>query len=207
MSVMNEALAAHMLVVCGPSGVGKSSLVARVLDRFETASLSVSYTTRERREHEIGGTHYHFVTRDRFESLVATDHFAEWAEVHGNLYGTPTDAIREAQERDRDLLFDIDYQGAGQLRARFPTCWAVLVTPPDMQQLEARLRGRATETEDSISRRLGAARHELAQVGDFDFVIRNDDIDRAVEEITAVYVALRLRRVRHRAEVDRLVRG
>lgn len=189
-------LGEHMLIVCGPSGVGKSTLVKGLLERTPQTMLSVSYTTRPSRANERDGVHYHFVDRSRFEAMIAAGAFAEWAEVHGNLYGTARTSLEEARAAGRDVVFDIDYQGARQLKAGYPGAWGVLVFPPSLSDLEARLRGRGTESEEVVARRLAKAREELAQVALFDFVLVNDDLERAAAALQGIYAALRLRRWR-----------
>ncbi len=180
-----------LLIVCGPSGVGKTSLCDALLERQERLTLSVSYTTRPRRGEEVDGVSYHFVGRDHFEKMRQDRAFAEWAEVHGNYYGTPTAVIEAAWERGQDLLFDIDYQGARQLKERYPDATAVLVAPPDLKTLEARLRGRGTDSDEVIEGRLAAARHELEQYPLFDFVVENGEFEEAAQVLTAIYVASR----------------
>lgn len=180
-----------LLIVCGPSGVGKTSLCDMLLARKERLTLSVSYTTRPRRGDEEDGEDYHFVDRDRFEAMREKRAFAEWAEVHGNYYGTPTAVIEAAWERGQDLLFDIDYQGARQLKERYPDATAVLVAPPALKTLEERLRGRGTDSDEVIESRLAAARHELEQYPLFDYVVKNCDLEEAAQVLTSIYVASR----------------
>jgi guanylate kinase len=180
-----------LLIVCGPSGVGKTSLGRRLLAANEQLTLSVSYTTRARRGQEVDGEAYHFVDEKSFKEMRDREAFAEWAEVHGNFYGTPTSAIEEAWRADQDVLFDIDYQGARQLKERYPEATAVLVTPPDMKTLEGRLRGRGTDSEEVIRGRLAKARHELEQYELFDFIVENGEFERAVQVMQSIYTAAR----------------
>ncbi|OIP44587.1 MAG: guanylate kinase [Deltaproteobacteria bacterium CG2_30_63_29] len=195
---MDEAalLGEHMLIVCGPSGAGKSTLVRRALERHEAVRLSISFTTRAPRGQEKNGVDYHFVSLERFEEMKARDAFAEWALVHGNYYGTARATIQGAAQRGWDLLFDIDYQGATQLKAAFPSAWSVLVSPPNLATLEARLRGRKTDAEDVILRRLQKAREELEQRRLFDFIVVNDDLERATESLLSIYHAMSSRQLR-----------
>ncbi len=180
-----------LLIVCGPSGVGKTSLCDNLLKRRPRLTLSVSYTTRERRGEEEDGVDYHFVDEDQFQAMREAGEFAESAEVHGNWYGTSMSVIEAAWQRGRDLLFDIDYQGARQLKERVPTANAVLIAPPDLITLEERLHGRATDSDEVIEERLSAARHELAQYELFDHIVENDDFDRAAGVLDSIYVATR----------------
>ena len=183
-----------LFIVCGPSGVGKTSLSAELLEQYDSLGFSVSYTTRQARQGEVDGEDYHFVSESTFRAMIEAGEFAEWAEVHGNLYGTAFQVIRQAWEAGRDLLFDIDYQGARQLKESFPDGTGVLVVPPDMQTLERRLRGRGSESEASFERRIDNARQELAQYELFDYIVENDDFDRAVDVLSSVYLAARHRR-------------
>lgn len=190
-----------LLIVTAPSGAGKTTLVGELLERDELVRLSVSYTTREAREGERDGVHYHFVDVATFRSLRDEGEFLEWAEVHGNYYGTSKRWIREQLEAGHDILLEIDWQGTQQVRKSFPDAVAIFILPPSLETLEARLRGRGTDSEDVIGRRLLAARGEMRHVGEFDYVILNDVLDDAAENLTAIVRASRLRyerqRVRH----------
>lgn len=180
-----------LLIVCGPSGVGKTSLCDALLASGPKLTLSVSYTTRPRRGDEVDGQNYHFIGSEEFERMKDAGKFAEWAEVHGNYYGTSTEVVEAAWDSGRDLLFDIDYQGARQLKQRYPDATAVLIAPPDMQVLARRLRGRGTDSDEVIENRLKAARHELAQYPLFDYVVENGEFDEAVKVLESIYVAAR----------------
>lgn len=180
-----------LLILCGPSGVGKTSLSDSLLSDSPFLSVSISYTTRPQRGEEKEGEAYHFVSPDRFLEMRDSGAFAEWAEVHGNYYGTSRAVIEEAWESGKDLLFDIDYQGAKQLKEAYPDAVAVLIAPPDMETLEERLRGRGTDSPEVIRRRLGAARHELEQYHLFDYIIENGNFNRARKDLFAVYLASR----------------
>ena len=194
-----------LMIVCGPSGVGKTSLCHGLLERFDDLSFSVSYTTREQREGEVDGEDYHFVSEERFEEMRSADQFAEWAEVHGHHYGTSFRVMRDAWEADKDLIFDIDYQGARQLKEAFPKSTGVLIIPPDMASLERRLRRRGSESSASLERRLDNAKKELSQYHLFDFIIENDDIERAQEVLASVFVAARHWRDLQAPNVERLL--
>lgn len=180
------------LVVCGPSGVGKGTLLARLRRQYADFAFSVSCTTRAPRPGERDGADYHFVTRERFEALRAEGHFAEWAEVHGNYYGTPKAPVAEHLAAGRDIIFDIDVQGAFQLREHFPDGLYVFILPPSLTVLEARLRGRGTDSEAQIQKRLRNAAGELRQAHRFDYLVVNDDLDAAYDDLRAVYKAGRL---------------
>ncbi len=180
------------LVLCAPSGTGKTTLVRRLAHEFPRFAFSISCTTRSPRPGEVDGRDYLFLSREKFVALREQGHFAEWAEVHGNLYGTPLLAARELLAAGRDLLFDIDVQGAAQLKNTLPQAKFVFLLPPSLAELKARLRGRGSETEESLARRLENAKKELAQASWFDFWIINDDLELAYQELVAVYRAISL---------------
>jgi guanylate kinase len=180
-----------LLIVAGPSGVGKSSLCKRLLREFGTLHMSISYTTRQPRGAEVDGAAYHFISVSEFESMVGRGEFAESAFVHGNHYGSSRGAISGVLDSGDDVLFDIDYQGARQLKEAFPNARAVLLMPPSMAILESRLRGRDTDGEDVIQRRLAAARHELSQFDLFDYAIVNDEFEHAYDALRGIYLSVR----------------
>lgn len=180
------------LVICAPSGTGKTTLIKRLLAEFPRFAFSLSCTTRPPRPNEVNGADYDFLTREEFERRRDAGFFAEWAEVHGNYYGTPLAATRELLSQGRDMLFDIDVQGASQLRRSVPGARLIFILPPSREELERRLRGRGTETEESIARRLAAAGAELTQAHWFNLWIINDDLEQAWQELRAAYVAASL---------------
>ena len=187
-----------MLVLSSPSGAGKSTIARNLLEDRELAlTLSVSVTTRPRRPSEIDGVHYHFVTRREFEQRRAADQLLEWAEVHGNFYATPREPVEIAMSEGRDMLFDIDWQGADQLREKIPAdVVSVFILPPSMRELKERLKRRAENTEADIARRLANARVEMEHWREYDYVVVNEDLDRAYAQVRSVVVAERLRRNR-----------
>lgn len=180
-----------LLVVSSPSGAGKTTLARRLMAEFpDRITFSVSYTTRPPRERETPGVDYHFVDGPTFERMVSEDRFAEWAQVHGHRYGTARSAIEEAFAEGKDVLFDIDYQGGRQLKARYPAeSVRVFVLPPDMRTLARRLRGRATDAPEVIARRLAKAVDELGHYHAYEYLLVNDDLDRAYDELRAIYLA------------------
>lgn len=183
------------LVLSAPSGAGKSTLVARLRAEFPGFAYSISCTTRAPRQGEEDGVHYHFLTRDAFLAKREAGFFAEWAEVHGNFYGTPKGPVEEMLGKGQDILFDIDVQGAMQLKRVFPQALYVFILPPTREVLEQRLRGRGTDAEDVIAKRLKNALGELNEAANFDYLIINDDLEEAADELRAVYVAGRARAV------------
>lgn len=195
------------LIVTSPSGAGKTTLVRRLLQRNPDLVQSVSTTTRAPRSGEQDGRDYHFVARERFDEVIARGGFAEWAEVHGQRYGTSLERIAEARGRYRGMVFVIDQQGARQLKAKVPEAVGVFVLPPSFAMLEERLRGRGTDSEESIARRLRDARVELTHYGLFDYVLLNDDVDRAADELHAIVAAERARRWRRASLVEAVIRG
>jgi guanylate kinase len=191
-----------LLVVSGPSGAGKSTLCDRLREEFPGFQLSVSYTTRAPRGNEVDGEHYHFVSRERFEKMIEEGAFVEWASVHGNLYGTARHVIEEALDAGCSLLFDIDYQGALLMRAAFAEALCVMLLPPSIEELERRLRGRGTDSEEVIARRMANALGEIAQVEAFDFLIFNESVEPAYNELRAVVLAHEARRDLRLEEVE-----
>src|SRR5262245_5493015 len=186
-----------MLVLSSPSGAGKTTLSRRLLEADPGVELSVSVTTRQRRANETDGRDYHFIDKDRFARMIADDDLLEWAEVFGNLYGTPRAPVEAALAAGRDVLFDIDWQGTQQLREKARGDMAsIFVLPPSMTELERRLRERALDNEGVIKSRMAKAGDELSHWPEYDYVILNDDIDRAFGEVCAILAAERLRRER-----------
>lgn len=182
-----------LYIVTAPSGAGKTTLVHAVLEREPGLALSISYTTRAPRPGEVDGRDYRFVSREEFLRLRDGGELLEWAEVHGNYYGTSRTWIETQLQQDRDVLLEIDWQGARQVRRMFPHAVSIFILPPSLEALEARLRDRGTDSEATIARRLAAAREEMRHVEEFDYVIINDRLERAIDELTAVVRAARLR--------------
>ena len=176
-------------IICGPSGVGKGTVVARLLASDPTLYFSVSATTRAPRAGEADGVHYHFLNRETFEQWIAAGDFLEYAEYVGNLYGTPRLYVDRAMEQGRDVLLDIEIQGAEQVRQKRPETVRIYVAPPSWAELERRLVGRGTEDMEKVRFRLARGREEFAAARDFDYLVINDTVDRAVDELRAIMYA------------------
>jgi guanylate kinase len=186
-----------MLVLSSPSGAGKSTIARNLLETDPGLSISVSVTTRKRRGNEIEGVHYHFISQREFERLRDSGALLEWAQVHGNFYGTPREPVEEAMAEGRDMLFDIDWQGAQQLQENMRAdVVSVFILPPTMAELRSRLHRRAEDAEDVIATRLTNARDEIGHWREYDYVVINDDLDRAFPAVQAIVKAERLRRDR-----------
>ena len=198
-----------MLILSSPSGAGKTTLTRMLVqDRALDLSLSVSVTTRTRRSSEMDGVHYRFVSRPQFDAMRAADDLLESAEVHGNAYGTPRGPVEAVLRQGRDMLFDIDYQGTAQVRAKAPAdVVTIFVLPPSMKELRARLLRRAEDAREVIDKRLEAARHEIQRWTAYDFVLVNDDLEASYAQVVAILTAERLRRERVSAGVGEFVKA
>lgn len=183
----------NIFIVCAPSGAGKTSLVKALLARDSRIRLSVSYTTRARRPGEEDGRDYRFVDRDSFQKMLERGEFLESAEVHGNHYATSQTWINGQRKQDHDIVLEIDWQGARQVRQLIPDAIGIFILPPSLATLRSRLTDRRQDSPEVIARRLDAARGELAHVEEFDYVIINDEFDNAVEDLVSIVRAARLR--------------
>lgn len=194
-----------LLIVSSPSGAGKTTLCNRLRAEFPQIRFSVSHTTRKPRPNEVDGREYHFTDKETFTRMVDENAFAEWAHVHGNMYGTSLSEIDMARQTGNGVLFDVDYQGARMIKARMPEAIGVFILPPSLAELERRLRGRGTEDEPTTLRRLQAAKGEIEHYGFFDYVIVNNDIQRAYDNLRAVVFAERCKRDRHALLCEQLL--
>jgi guanylate kinase len=186
-----------MLVLSSPSGAGKSTIARNLLESDKAFELSVSVTTRPRRASEIDGVHYHFRGQREFEMLRDNDALLEWAEVHANFYATPREPAEAAMSEGRDMLFDIDWQGAEQLRDKMRgDIVSIFILPPTMRELKERLRRRAEDQDSVIEARLNNARAEIEHWRDYDYIVINDDLDAAFHSVQSIVAAERLRRDR-----------
>ena len=194
-----------LFVVSAPSGTGKTTVVERLVHVLPDLALSRSYTSRAARPGEADGVDYNFVSRARFEEMMAADAFMECADVFGNLYGTSGADAERVLEQGRDLVLVIDVQGARQVRARHPGTVGVFVMPPSFAVLEQRLRGRSKDTEAAMQRRLETARAEVAAFAEYEYVIVNDELDACVDRLRAIVLAERTRLRSARTEAERIV--
>jgi guanylate kinase len=194
-----------LLVLSAPSGAGKSTIIGRLMAAEPGMAFSVSHTTRPPRAGEVDGVDYHFVTEDRFGEILAADGFAEWAHVHGRRYGTSLAEVRRLQDTGRDVVFDVDYQGARQLMRRFPDAVSVFVLPPSLAEVKRRLEARGTDDGQTIALRVANARVELATAGEYRYAVTNDDLDRAVADVQAILRSERNRATRQADRVRSLV--
>ncbi len=202
-----------LFIVSAPSGGGKTSLTRALVPHLSLqgmpAVISVSYTTRKPRPGEQDGVHYHFVDRAAFDARVAGGDFLEHAEVFGNCYGTGRSATEALLATGHDVILDIDWQGARQVRALAPEAVGIFILPPSLEELERRLRGRSQDDEAVIARRMAAAQQEMSHHGEYDYLVVNEDFDRALRELAAVFIAQRLRKApqkqRHGRRIDALL--
>ena len=182
-----------LFIVTAPSGAGKTSLVRSLLEMDKAVSLSISYTTRAMRPGEEDGVDYHFVSDDQFLKMLEEGDFLESAEVHGSRYGTSQTLVESVLSQGRDLVLEIDWQGAAQVRSLYPAAIGIFVLPPSPEELARRLHNRAQDSEAVIARRLAAARDEISHVGEFDYVIINDRFETAIHDLLAIIRTQRLR--------------
>ncbi|MCK6681905.1 MAG: guanylate kinase [Thermoanaerobaculia bacterium] len=200
---------ATLFVISAPSGTGKSTLIQSVLatlsGRLDVPHFSVSHTTRAPRTGEVDGREYHFVSRESFIDMRAREGFLEWAEVHGNLYGTAAQEVEPRLQAGRDVLLDIDTQGAAQVTARRPDAVTIFIYPPSREILERRLRERGTESEETVQRRLANARRELHDSRNYQYAIINDDLERATDELRSIFLSWGVLRRRRLPKVEGII--
>lgn len=201
-------MSGNLFIVSAPSGAGKTSLVSALLSSNKQIALSISYTTRAPRPGETDGREYHFVSREKFLHMAQQGDFLESAEVYGNLYGTSQSWIEGKLAAGQDILLEIDWQGAAQVRKLMPHANTIFILPPSLSALETRLKGRGQDSAEVIARRLQAAREDISHVAEFDYVIINDKLDEALRQLEAVVTAVGLRRdsqlARHASLINQL---
>lgn len=196
-----------LFIVAAPSGAGKSSIVNACLKRFPDIALSISFTSRAARPNERHAEHYHFISEAEFRRMIEAGDFFEWANVHGDLKGTARQSVEPQLAAGRDVLVEIDWQGAQQVRRHVPDAVGIFILPPSRQALEDRMRKRGQDSEDAIARRFANAREEMSHYGEFDYVIVNEVFETAVDEICAIVTASRLRRAQQTARHEALIRA
>ena len=186
MNLLPSKRSGRLFVITGPSGVGKGTIVSRLLSIYKKVWLSVSSTTRKPRAGEIHGEHYFFTAREDFNQLIASGGFLEWAEFAGNFYGTPVDAVQTKIKEGRTVLLEIELEGARQVKKSYKNAFMIFIAPPDFNELEKRIRGRATDSEMSIKKRLERAQEELKAKKEFDAIVINNDLEKAVKDVALV---------------------
>ncbi len=187
-----------LLVISSPSGAGKTTLCRKLLAEFTTLRFSVSTTTRPKRPNETDGVDYHFVSRERFQELVDQGAFVEWAEVHGHRYGTSMDQIEVSRANRAGIVFDVDYQGSGKIKRAYPEAVTIFLLPPSMAELERRIKGRGVDSDEQVRLRLQNAVNEIKHFEDFDYIVVNDEIDKAYERLRSIVLAEGCRAPRQR---------
>lgn len=198
-------MSGNLFIISAPSGAGKTSLVQALLNINPQLGLSVSYTTREPRAGEQDGKDYHFVSRDTFLAMAGRGEFLESAEVYGNFYGTSQTWITQETRKGRDILLEIDWQGAAQVRKLFPDAVSIFILPPSLQALEQRLTGRGKDSAEVIAKRMAAVREDVAHVAEFDYVIINDNLNEALRELNGVVLSARLKCAKQLARHQSLI--
>lgn len=195
-----------LYVITGPSGCGKSVLVRRMLEELENVEFSVSYTTRKKRDSEEDGKDYYFISKEEFERMIKEDSLAEWAVVHENYYGTSKREV-EREGADKDVLLDIDIQGAQQIKKTFNKAIFVFILPPSFQELKKRIEKRGQDSTESIRNRLEVAKEEIKCYNDFDYIVINDQLDTAIEELKSIILSMRCRRDVRQKEIISIVKN
>ena len=199
---MKEIRKGMLLVISGPSGAGKGTLVSKLLDKDPSFAFSVSVTTRNRREHEIEDVHYYFISEEEYDKLLSEDAFLEHASVHGHRYGTLKSEVYDRMERGQNVLLDIDPQGARAVMEKEKDCVSVFILPPSYHDLKVRLHTRNTEREEEIQRRLNNARGEIEQMHRYRYLIVNDDLELAFDQLVAVVRAEKQNSVRYFPKIE-----
>jgi len=193
-----------LFVISGPSGSGKSTLCKKVLSKVENLFFSVSHTTRQKRENEYEGKDYYFISEEQFKKMINNKEFVEWAIVHGNYYGTSRKEIEEKASKG-DVLLDIDVQGASQIKLKFKNAIFIFIMPPSYDELKNRITNRGNEDSASIEKRLRIAKEEIKCYKNYDYIIINDEVDKAVEELSSIIISERCAKRKNSEEVKRII--
>lgn len=197
-------MSGQLYVISGPSGVGKSTIVQQLRNGVKDLAYSISHTSRKPREKEVDGVNYHFVDRETFEKMIQEKAFVEWAEVYDALYGTSLDVLQNHRSQGLDVVLDMDSQGAANMKERFEESTLIYILPPSLEILDERLRGRGTDAEEVIQTRFEKAIREIERCVDYDYIVFNEEIDRAVEEIICVILSDRARKSRRLPTVEKI---
>ena len=197
-------MSGQLYVISGPSGVGKSTIVQQLRNSVKDLAYSISYTSRNPREKEVDGVNYHFVDRETFEKMIQEKAFVEWAEVYDALYGTSLDILQKQRSQGLDVVLDMDSQGAINIRKHYEESTLIYILPPSLEILDERLRGRGTDAEEVIQSRFEKAIREIEQCVDYDYIVFNEEIDRAVEELTCIILSHRARKSRRLPTVEKI---
>ena len=196
----------NIFVVSSPSGVGKSTLIRLLLESVKALYFSISHTTRPRRLSEEDGKDYFYVERDKFESMIAGDEFVEWAVVHGNLYGTLRAHLEAVQNSGLNIIMDVDVQGQQQVKSKIPEATTIFILPPSFDELKARLMSRGSESDHAIEGRLDQARKEISCWKDYDYLVINDDLHRAFEQLRSIVLATQARRGSVQNQIEHILK-
>jgi len=198
-----------LYIISAPSGAGKTSLISSLLEKIEDAEMAVSHTTRAPREGEANGKHYHFVSESEFLEDVKQDKFLEYANVFGNHYGTSKQAAEMLLQKGVDVILEIDWQGAQQVRKLMPEAQSIFILPPSKEELERRLRGRGTDSDEVIAKRLGQSCDDIKHYNEFDYIVINDDFDHSVQQLASIFHANRAKlekqKIKNRAVLESLI--
>ncbi len=204
--MLSDKMKGLLIVISAPSGTGKTTLTHMLLKKFPDMEFSVSYTTRKPRPGEVNGKDYFFVDREIFEKMIEEGDFLEWAEVYGNLYGTSKSQVLKALNEGKDILLDIDTQGALQVKKNFPEAVLIFILPPSFKELERRLRSRGTDDEKTIEKRLKVARKEVERAPLYDYIVVNDVLEKAYEKLRSIVIAEKCRTERLKGQFEKLVK-
>ena len=197
----------NIIVISGPSGSGKSTLINRLIEEHDDIVFSTSHTTRQKRENEIDGTHYHFVTEETFGNMIDRDEFVEWADVYRNLYGTAVAEIKRKAGGEKNLILDIDVQGARNIKKKFPEALFIFVIPPDLEELEKRLIAREKIMDNHIENRLKTAAAEIKQYGLYDYIVINDKVNDAYTVLKSIYTAYNNSTAKQRDFIENMLKA